>query len=134
MVTDPAHGTVLSPVFRATPTVWAQFRTVNAIYETPTGFIASPMAVAQLAMLAQGVPATPFANGWQDFHGSFDFRIWWSQATGAHWAQAAFAQLWVPQLGLATSDQTNVSGGIRVNFQHGYMMWTAATGIKTYFT
>lgn len=133
-VTDPAHGTVLSPVFRATPTVWAQFRTVNAIYETPSGFIASPTAVAQLALLAQGVPTTPFTNGWQDFHGTFDFRIWWSQATGAHWASAPFAQAWVPRLGLATSDQTNVAGGIRVNFEHGYMMWTAATGIKTYFS
>jgi polysaccharide biosynthesis protein PslG len=134
MVTDPAHGTVMSPVFRATPTVWAQFRTVNAIFETTSGFIASPMPVAQLAMMAQGVPYTPFTNGWQDFHGTFDFRIWWSQATGAHWAQAAFAQVWVPQLGLATSDQTNVNGGIRVNFEHGYMMWTAATGIKIYYT
>jgi hypothetical protein len=133
-VTDPAHGTVLGPVFRATPTVWAQFRTVNAIYETPSGFIASPMAVAKLAMLAQGVPTTAFTNGWQDFHGTFDFRIWWSQATGAHWASAPFAQAWVPRLGLATSDQTNVAGGIRVNFQYGYMMWTAATGIKTYFS
>jgi hypothetical protein len=133
-VTDPAHGTVLSPVFRATPTVWAQFRTVNAIYETPAGFVASPRPVAEKALPRQGVPMKPFAKGWQDFDAQTDFRVWWSEATGAHWASPGFAQAWVPRLGLATGDETYETDGSRVNFEHGYMTWTPWVGIKTYFT
>jgi polysaccharide biosynthesis protein PslG len=131
-ITDPVHGAVLSPVFRANPAVWAQFRTVDAIYETMDGYVASPLAVAQKALLGQGAPITPFVNGWQDFVGIAPFRIWWSTATGAHWAGAPFALAWVPRLGLATSDETPMNAGIRVDFEHGYMMWTSATGVRTY--
>lgn len=133
-VTDPAHGTVLSPVFRATPTVWAQFRTVNAIYETPTGFVASPRPVAEKVLPQKASPTTRFANGWQDFDATTDFRVWWSEATGAHWATMGFARAWVPQLGLATRDETSVSGGSRVDFEHGYMTWTPSAGVKVYVT
>jgi polysaccharide biosynthesis protein PslG len=132
-ITEPAFGTVLSPVFRASPSVWAQFRTVDAIYETPNGYVASPLAVAQKALLGQGAPVTPFAGGWQDFIGIAPFRIWWSEATGAHWAGAPFALAWAPRLGLATTDETPVNGGIRVEFEHGYMNWTRQTGVETFF-
>jgi hypothetical protein len=84
--------------------------------------------------LGEGAPVTPFADGWQDFEGTAAFRIWWSEATGAHWAGAPFAHAWVPQLGLATSDETNVNGGIRVDFEHGYMKWTRSAGVKTYLS
>jgi hypothetical protein len=118
-VTDSSHGTVLSPVFRATPTVWAQVRTVNTLFETPTGMKASPRPVAAVALSRKGIPTTQFANGWQDFDAANDFRVWWSEATGAHWASVGFAQAWVPELGLATTDETYGNGMSRVDFQHG---------------
>ncbi|MCV7283140.1 beta-galactosidase [Mycolicibacterium flavescens] len=131
-VTAASHGTVLSPVFRASPTVWAQIRTVNALFEMPSGMVASPRDVARVALARKGVPKTPFANGFQDFDAPNAFRVWWSPATGAHWASAAFAQAWVPQLGLATSDETYLNGLNRVDFQNGYMTWQPWIGIKVY--
>jgi hypothetical protein len=133
-ITDAAHGTVLSPVFRATPTVWAQVRTVNALFETPSGMKASPRPVAAVALPRQGVPTTAFAGGWQDFDAATDFRVWWSEATGAHWASVGFAQVWRPELGLATTDETYVNGLNRVDFQHGYITWQPWIGFKVYVT
>ncbi|MUM35237.1 hypothetical protein FZI93_28100, partial [Mycobacterium sp. CBMA361] len=57
---------------------------------------------------------------------------WWSPETGAHWATQGFAQAWKPQLGLATTDEHYVSGGSRVDFQNGYMMWVPWVGFKIY--
>lgn len=133
-ITDPAHGSVLSPVFRATKTVWAQVRTVNTIYEMPSGYVSSPRPVADIAMQRNSVPASVFANGQQDFTGGQAFRVWWSPETGAHWASSAFAQAWKPQLGLATSDERYVNGSNRVDFQHGYMVWAPWVGVKVYYT
>ena len=133
-ITDPAHGSVLSPVFRATKTVWAQVRTINTIYEMPSGYVSSPRPVADIAMARNSVPASLFANGQQDFTGGQAFRVWWSPETGAHWASSAFAQAWKPQLGLATSDERYVNGSNRVDFQHGYMVWAPWVGDKVYYT
>lgn len=133
-ITDPAHGSVLSPVFRATPTMWAQIRTVNTLFESPNGIFSSPKPVADFAVARNATPNASFANGWQDFNGANGFRVWWSQATGVHWASYGFAQAWVPQLGLATSDEVYVDGGSRVNFQHGYMTWMPWTGFKVTLT
>ena len=133
-VTSSTHGSVLSPVFRATPTVWAQVRAVNTLYETPSGMKAAPRPVAAVALPRKGVPITEFADGWQDFDAANDFRVWWSEATGAHWASAAFAQAWVPELGLATSDETYGNGMNRVDFEHGYMTWAPWVGVKVHLT
>ncbi|MDR3663368.1 MAG: cellulase family glycosylhydrolase [Mycobacterium sp.] len=131
-ITDPAHGAVLSPVFRATPQVWAQVRMVNTLFEMPTGYVSSPRAVADLALQRQALPAGPFAGGFQDFTAAQPFRVWWSQETGAHWASQGFAQAYVPQLGLATSDEHYDNGTNRVDFQHGYMAWIPWVGMKVY--
>ena len=133
-ITDPAHGSVLSPVFKATKTVWAQVRTINTIYEMPSGYVSSPRPVADIAMARNSVPASLFANGQQDFSGGSQFRVWWSPETGAHWASSAFAQAWKPQLGLATIDERYVNGTNRVDFQHGYMVWAPWVGVKVYYT
>jgi hypothetical protein len=133
-ITDPAHGSVLSPVFRATPTMWAQIRTVNTLFETPNGIFASPKPVADFAIARNATPNGSFANGWQDFNGANGFRVWWSQSTGVHSASYGFAQAWVPQLGLATSDEIYANGGSQVNFHHGYITWMPWTGFKVTLT
>ncbi|MUL46799.1 cellulase family glycosylhydrolase [Mycobacterium sp. CBMA293] len=131
-IVDPAHGEVLSPVFRATPKVWAQVRTVNTLFEMPSGYVSSPRPVGDVALVRQGLPVGQFANGFQDFTSGQPFRVWWSPETGAHWATQGFAQAWKPQLGLATTDEHYVSGGSRVDFQNGYMMWVPWVGFKIY--
>lgn len=133
-ITDPVHGSVLSPVFKATPTMWAQIRTVNTLFEAPNGIFSSPKPVADFAVARNATPNASFANGWQDFNGANGFRVWWSQATGVHWASYGFAQAWVPQLGLATSDEIYANGGTQVNFQHGYMTWMPWVGFKVTLT
>jgi hypothetical protein len=130
-ITDAAHGTVLSPVFKAGSTAWAQMRTVNTLWEIPgSGMVTSPTPVAKVALARLGVPKTKFANGYQDFTAPAPFRVWWSEATGAHWASEGFAQNYVPELGLATSDETYLNGYNRVDFQHGYMTWQPWIGFK----
>ncbi len=129
-VTDASHGTVLSPVYRATQTVWAQRRTVNTLYETPSGLIASPNPVADKAQPFGVVPKTPFANGWQDFDTPYGLRIFYSQQTGAHAVGGGIAGAWTPKLGLALTDELPTSGGgIYVNFQHGKITWTPWQGV-----
>jgi hypothetical protein len=132
--TSPDLGEVLSPVFRATPTVWAQMRSVSTLYETPKAgsFIASPNQIAQLAAPKKVVPTTQFANGMQTFENGNLF--WWSEATGAHWLDGQMAAAYVPELGLATSDKYTQSGTARMDFEHGYITWAPFVGVKVVFT
>lgn len=132
--TNPAWGEVLSPVFRATPTVWAQMRSVSTLFETPNAgsFIVSPNPVAQIAFSKKVIPTGPFANGTQAFEKGI--RIWWSEATGAHWLDGQMAAAWVPELGLATSDKYTENGTARMDFQHGYITWAPFVGVKVVFT
>lgn len=89
-VTDPALGTVLSPVFRATAQNWAQIRTVGTIYETPAGFLTSPNPVADRACCYGAVPKTAFAQGYQDFEHPYGLRIWYSPLPARiRWAAAS---------------------------------------------
>ena len=81
-----------------------------------------------------GIPTTTFKDGYQDFGGWQPFRVWCSPETGAHWASAAFAKKWVPELGLATSSERWTYGGTRVYFQRGHMTWAPWVGVKTVFT
>lgn len=134
-ITDPNLGEVLSPVFAASPQMWAQMRTLGTLWETATGqFLVSPTLVAELARSRNATPKTTFADGHQDFGGWQPFRVWYSPATGAHWASAEFARRWVPALGLATSSEKWVNGSTRVNFQRGYMTWTPWLGVRIYLT
>jgi hypothetical protein len=123
-ITDPSYGEVLSPVYRATPTVWAQARTVSTLFETPTtlfetptGIIASPTPVADKARQFGGVPKTPFENGYQDFDLPSGMRVWWSPATGAHAVGGGFVAAWVPQLGLALTDEVREGWSTKVTLR-----------------
>jgi hypothetical protein len=133
-ITDPSYGEVLSPVYRATPTAWAQARTVSTLYETPTGIIASPNPVAERARQFGVIPKTAFANGYQDMDSPSGMRVWWSPSTGAHAVGGGFVELWTPRLGLATSDEVREGWGTRVTFEHGYITWQPWVGAKVVFT
>jgi hypothetical protein len=132
--TNPDFGEVLGPVFRATPTVWAQMRSVSTLYETPKAgaFIVSPNPIAQIAVPKKVAPTTQFANGMQTFEKGNLF--WWSEATGAHWLDGQMAAAYVPRLGLATSDKYTQSGTTRMDFEHGYITWAPFVGVKVTFT
>jgi hypothetical protein len=133
-ITDPSYGEVLSPVYRATPTVWAQARTVSTLFETPTGIIASPTPVADKARQFGGVPKTPFENGYQDFDLPSGMRVWWSPATGAHAVGGGFVAAWVPQLGLALTDEVREGWSTEVTFEHGYITRLPWVGFQATFT
>lgn len=129
-VSDPALGTVLSPVYRATPKVWAQIRTVRTIYETPTGFITSPNPVADKARAYGAVPKGEFVDGSQEFDHQYGLRIWYSPQTCARAAGGGIANAWTPDLGLAVSDEVSGPGGSRMNFEHGTIDWSAVAGAR----
>lgn len=132
-ITDTALGEVLSPVFAATSSVWAQLRTAAMLWElTPGQFVWSPAPVGDLARSRKVVPMAGFANGYQDFTGSTPVRVWYSPQTGAHWGSKAFAKAWVPQLGLATTDEAWVGGGTKVSFQNGSITWSLLGGTKVW--
>ena len=133
-ITEASYGEVLSPVYRATPAVWAQARTASTLYETPTGIIASPNAVADKARQYGVVPKTPFANGYQDMDSPSGMRVWWSAATGAFAVGGGIVEAWTPRLGLALSDEVRDGWGVRVTFEHGYITWQPWVGAKAFYT
>ena len=128
--TDPALGTVLSPVFKTKSGTWAQVRTVSTVYETQSGFITSPNPVAIKAGLSAVVPTGPFSNGYQDFNTTNKLRVWYSEATGAHSGAGHIAVAWVPELGLAITDETGDPTGTTMQFERGKITWTPWTGSK----
>lgn len=132
-INDPALGEVLSPVFKASSTTYAQKRTGAVVWLVGSQFASSPLPVGELAITRGGIPKSVFANGYQDFGGSSAMRIWYSEATGAHWAGSGVAKAWVPQLGLATGNETGW-GATRTNFERGYITWTPFIGAKVIMT
>ncbi|EID14884.1 beta-galactosidase [Mycolicibacterium phlei] len=128
--TDPDSGGVLSPVFRTTDGRWAQVRTVNTVYETPDGFVTSPNPVALKAGLHAVSPKGPFTGGYQDFNTSNGLRVWYSEATGAHSGSRPFAAAWVPELGLALTDESGSLLGTSMQFQNGKITWTPLGGMS----
>jgi hypothetical protein len=121
---------VLSPVYKTTDGVWAQVRTVSTVFQTTSGFISSPNPVAFKAGSYLLSPISPFANGWQDFNKSTGLRVWYSQATGAHSAAGHTAKVWVPELGLAISDESGGPTGTTTEFQYGKITWSPLAGAK----
>lgn len=134
-INDPSLGEVLSPVFKlpAQNNAYVQQRTASVVWLVGSQFASSPLPVGELAIKRNVVPKTVFANGRQDSGGSTPITIWYSPATGAHWGSAVFGKAWVPQLGLATSDETGF-GTTRVNFEHGYIVWRPFLGTKVTLT
>jgi hypothetical protein len=129
-VTDSALGTPLTPVYKTTDGKWAQVRTVSTVYETTSGFVTSPNPVAVKAGSYMLSPIGPFANGYQDFNKSTGLRVWYSEATGAHSGAGHIAKVWVPELGLATSDETGGPTGTYMDFQYGKITWNPFAGAK----
>jgi polysaccharide biosynthesis protein PslG len=72
----------------------------------------------------------PFANGYQDFNKSTGLRVWYSVATDAHSAAGHTAKVWVPELGLATSDESGGPTGTSTDFQYGKITWNPFYGAK----
>jgi hypothetical protein len=121
-------------VYRATPTVWAQARTISTLFETPTGIIASPAPVADKARQFGVAPTTQFQNGYQDFDSPSGMRVWWSPATGAHAVGGGFVAAWTPPLGLALTDEVREGWATKVTFEHGYITWLPWIGTQVTFT
>jgi len=134
-ITDPALGSVLSPVFSASATVWVQLRSSATVWRMAPGqFLTSPAPVGDLARARQVTPLGAFESGYQDFGGGTAVRVWYSEGTGAHWASMGFANAWTPQLGLATTDERWVNGGTQVDFEHGAIKWIPFVGFQTTLT
>ncbi|NUU20598.1 MAG: hypothetical protein HOV68_03640 [Streptomycetaceae bacterium] len=63
--------------------------------------------------------------------------VYWSAPTGAHALFGAIKDRWAARgwensyLGYPTSEEFAVPGGVRQNFQGGYVVWTASTGAVT---
>ncbi len=129
-VNDAALGSPLSPVFKTTDGNWAQVRTVSTVYETTGGFVSSPNPVTVKAGKYLLSPIGPFANGYQDFNKSTGLRVWYSEATGAHSAAGHTAKVWVPELGLATTDESGGPTGTYTTFEHGKITWSPFAGAK----
>jgi uncharacterized protein with LGFP repeats len=90
--------------------------------------------VADKARQFGGYPKTEFQNGYQDFESPTGMRVWWSPATGAHAVGGGFVAAWVPQLGLALTDEFRDGWATRVNFEHGYITWLPWIGTQVTFT
>ena len=131
-VTDSALGTPLSPVYKTTDGNWAQVRTVSTVFEMTSGFITSPSPAAAKAGSYLLSPTGPFTNGYQDFNKSTGLRVWYSEATGAHSSAGHTAKVWVPELGLATSDESGFLTGTSTNFEYGKITWSPAYGAKDF--
>ncbi|WP_149371694.1 hypothetical protein [Mycolicibacterium sp. P9-64] len=132
-VTDPDLGTALSPVYKVNAQNWAQIRTAAVVYETASGFVTSPLPVAQKAGLYGTMPTTPFANGYQDFDMYDGVRVWYSPATGAHSARKVIYDAWTPALGLAITDMSGGGLGNRCDFENGSISWSPLGGAKVTF-
>ena len=64
--------------------------------------------------------------------------VYWSPTTGAHSVQGLIRERWQQlgwersYLGYPTSDEYGIANGRRTDFQHGYIIWTPATGVRDY--
>ncbi|MCW2560215.1 MAG: hypothetical protein JWP55_4179 [Mycobacterium sp.] len=132
-VADPNLGTPLSPVYEVNTQNWAQIRTAAVVYETASGFVTSPLPVAQKAGLYGTMPVTPFANGYQDFDMYDGLRVWYSPATGAHSARKVIYDAWTPELGLAMTDMIGGGLGNRCDFENGSISWSPFGGAQVTF-
>jgi uncharacterized protein with LGFP repeats len=60
--------------------------------------------------------------------------VYWTAQTGAHEVHGAILTRWQQlgwersYLGYPTSDEFGIAGGRQVNFEHGYVTWTAGSG------
>ncbi|MFI1583964.1 FG-GAP-like repeat-containing protein [Embleya sp. NPDC020630] len=99
----------------------------------PRGVLGFPSSDAMPTTLKPGQYQNFRAPGAQTDTGS----IYWSAATGAWPVHGANRAAWVAQgyeggpLGFPTSGEYTVAGGVRGDYQGGYIRWNALTGIST---
>lgn len=81
---------------------------------------------------------TPDGIGrYNHFNGSGGASIYWTPSTGAHAIYGAIRGLWssmgweLSWLGYPTSNEYSVPEGRRNDFQNGYIVWNASTGVAT---
>ncbi|NIL75840.1 cellulase family glycosylhydrolase [Rhodococcus sp. B10] len=123
-------GAAVSPVFPIRDT-WAQIRDYATVFQTPTGFIASPNVVADAVRRTGLLPTTGFANGYQDFDSPYGLRVFSTDLGGTRLIGGGIISAWDPTLGPATSDETPIDGGgVRVTFQYGSITWTPTAGAR----
>lgn len=76
-------------------------------------------------------------DGWGRYNHFQYGSIYWTPNTGAHEIHGAIRARWqslgweLSFLGYPTSDEFAIAGGARSNFQGGYIIWSAATGVAT---
>ncbi|WP_187774226.1 N-acetylmuramoyl-L-alanine amidase [Lolliginicoccus suaedae] len=84
-------------------------------------------AVSTIETAAEGITFARFANG----------TIYWSENTGARAVWGVIGEQWEALgaqdslLGLPVEEEFSTPEGIRVNFEHGYMLFDLATGAAT---
>jgi uncharacterized protein with LGFP repeats len=81
--------------------------------------------------------STPTKPGRYNHFAGANGSIYWSPSTGAHAVQGPIKQRWAAlgwensYLGFPTSDQYPTTGGLRSDFQGGYIFYNSATGQAT---
>ncbi|MBD8506944.1 N-acetylmuramoyl-L-alanine amidase [Hoyosella sp. G463] len=84
-------------------------------------------AVSKIEAAAEGISFARFANG----------TIYWSERTGARAVWGVIGEQWEALgaqdslLGLPTEEEFSTPEGVRVNFEHGHMLFDLATGEAT---
>ena len=92
--------------------------------------VSSPNAVAANAGLYALVPTGPVADGNQDFNQDRRSARVVLGATGARSGTKHASDMWVPELGLALTDEIGGPTGTMMEFEHGNITWTPRTGSK----
>ena len=121
-------GAALTPVFTISGT-WAQIRENAVVFEMPSGFVASPRAVAEAVRYTGFLPTTGFNGTYQDFNSPYGLRVFSTDIGGTRLIGGGIVAAWDPTLGPATSDEVPIAGGgVRVQFQYGSITWTPGAG------
>lgn len=129
---DAALGPSVSPIF-ALGDGHGQMYEHGFLFETPGGFVTSPLDVGTLALAWQLLPSSPFADGYQDFGAGTRVRVFSTARTGTHVVAGGILDAWQPALGFPVTDQypppgADIPDERMVDFEHGTIRWSSASG------
>lgn len=111
--------------------VWGPVREFWADHGYETGYLSYPTTTTADTPRNPGV-FSHFLGA--DGHGA---SVYWSSDSGAHSVQGTIRQKWAQlgwedsYLGFPTSNEYDIPGGKRSDFEGGYIIWNASTGIAT---
>ncbi|MDY6811382.1 MAG: cellulase family glycosylhydrolase [Actinomycetota bacterium] len=132
-VPDESLGLALTPLFTVTGGHGQQFEH-GTRFKTPTGYFNSPPPVAAVARQWRIAPTSEFTSGYQDFEVPGGARIFSSESTGTHIVVGAILAAWNRQLGLATSDEYELTEAAPprrvVDFENGRITWAPGVGAR----